>query len=116
MKPSEPFVPRSFIVRSPRGHERVYTTMPHNRLLLTAEGTTTELKKEKEVLMGVQLDDSSYIRIGTPLLALGIPLFGMVTGLFPLPSVDGKFRLLVNYLPLPKPNIQKAAQGIDSGG
>jgi len=108
MTNSEPFVARSFVVPSPGGQQRIYTTMPRNRILLTTTATNTEFKKEKEVLMAVRLDTTPPIRIGTHLLALGIPVMGMVTGLFPLPSVDGKFRMFIQYHPLPKPNMGKS--------
>lgn len=107
-------MPRSFSIRSPGGHERIFTTMPNGRLLLTTNAERIETQKEKEVLMGVRVDDTLHVRIGTHLLALGIPVFGLITGIFPLPSVDGKFRLLINYHPLPQPNIRKTHTGIDS--
>jgi hypothetical protein len=107
MDKKDPFIPRSFTVPSPTGRQRIYTTLSPCRLLLTADAAVPSLNRDKGILMSIQLDDSPRIAVGSHLLHLGIPLFGMVTGLFPVPSVDGVFRVIINYHPLPQPNIRK---------
>ena len=97
--------PCSYAVPAPDGRERIYTTLTHNRLLLTADGTTADTRTEGGIVMQIQIDGSTPIVPGTHLLSLGIPLFGMVTGIFPVPSVDGKIRVILAYHPLPKPNM-----------
>lgn len=107
MPSNEPFSPRSFVVPSPGGRERIYTTLAHGRLLLTANAASVDYKREKETIYSITVDEFPVVKIGAPLLSLGVPLFGMLTAIIPLPSTDGIFRAVLLYHPLPKPNIGK---------
>jgi hypothetical protein len=105
---TEPFSVRSFVAVSPSRLQRIYTTVSPNRLLLTAQSKTFEKKIKEGVLMELLVDDGPNICIGYPLLSLGIPLFGVITGIMICPSpLDADIlRVIINYHPLPKPNIR----------
>jgi len=88
--------------------ERVFTTLSHSQLLLTTPSPILRTSTENSLVYSVTLDDSPTFGIGTPLITLGIPVFGIITGILVLPSpVDGHTRVLINYYPLPQPNIGK---------
>ena len=111
---TEPFCPRSFVTVSPSKLQRVYTTLSPNRILLTATSNTHQKNIKNGMVMGLQVDDSPNIVIGHPLITLGIPLFGVITGmvLCPSPLDANTLRVVINYHPLPKPNIGNVgAQG-----
>lgn len=66
--------------------------------------------------MGLVVDDSPNIKVGGLLVGLGIPVFGIITGLQVLPSpVDTNIlRVVLNYFPVPKPNIPNRGLGLDT--
>ena len=114
MMEHEPFLPRSFVVYSPNKLQRIYTTIGTTRILLTAENHSLEKWVHEGVLMGLKIDDSPNITVGNLLISLGIPVFGMITGLLlcPSPLDANTLRVVINYHPLPKPNIGNVgAQG-----
>ena len=106
---TEPFSVRSFVAVSPTRLQRIYTTISPNRILLTAQSKTFEKKVKEGVLMELLVDDGPNICIGYPLISLGIPLWGVITGMMICPSpLDADIlRVMINYYPLPKPNIGK---------
>jgi len=109
----EPFASRSFVVYSPDKLQRIYTTLSPTQILLTAENQSIEKWVHEGVLMGLKVDNSPNITVGSLLISLGIPLFGMVTGLLVCPSpLDANtLRVIINYHQLPKPNIEKTGTG-----
>lgn len=106
---TEPFSVRSFVAVSPSRLQRIYTTVSPNRILLTAQSKTFEKKVKEGVLMELLVDDGPNICIGYPLISLGVPLWGVITGMTICPSpLDADIlRVIINYHPLPKPNIRK---------
>lgn len=109
MTVNEPFLPCSFVTSSPSGLERVYTTISPTRILLTANSRNVVFKRQQEILVGVDVDEFPKIRVGMPLITLGISVKGIITALVPMPSVDSNFRMVINYHPLSKSNMQKSA-------
>jgi hypothetical protein len=83
---------------------------------LTAVSSTHKPTHTENVLTGLVVDDSPNIQIGGLLVGLGIPVFGIITGLQVLPSpVDtNTLRVLINYFPLRKPNIPNCGSGLDT--
>ena len=106
---TEPFSGRSFVVFSPSRLRRIYTTISPTKILLTAQSQTHNKIIKEGVFVGLTVDDAPTISIGMPLISLGIPVFGIITAITVCPSPLDKdtLRVIINYHPLPKPNIAK---------
>jgi len=67
--------------------------------MLTAVSKTTQVASENGIVLRVVLQDDPVITIGMPLISLGIPVSGIITGLMVLPSATDEdvVRVIINY-------------------
>jgi hypothetical protein len=93
------FVGRSFSTLSKTNIPRIFTGITAHQFMLTAVSKTTQVASENGVVLRVVLQDDPVITIGMPLISLGIPVSGIITGLMVLPSATDEdvVRVIINY-------------------
>ena len=67
--------------------------------LFTGVSKQAHVVREQGIVMRIQLDDESNISIGMPLVSLGLPVSGIITGIMLLPSPleEDVVRIMINY-------------------
>ena len=93
------FVGRSFTTLSKTNIPRIFTGITAHQFMLTAVSKTTQVDSENGIVLRVVLQDDPVITIGMPLISLGIPVSGIITGLMVLPSATDEdvVRVIINY-------------------
>ena len=93
------FIGRSFTTLSKTNIPRIFTGITAHQFMLTAVSKTTQVASENGIVLRVVLQDDPVITIGMPLISLGIPVSGIITGLMVLPSTTDEdvVRIMINY-------------------
>jgi len=93
------FVGRSFTTLSKTNIPRIFTGINAHQFLFTGVSKQAHVVREQGVVMRIDLDDESNISIGMPLVSLGLPVKGIITGIMLLPSPleEDVVRIMINY-------------------